>query len=99
MPFNSKNNKITVKGFLSSELIDVPNASYAITFNIKVPRPAETGKRVFYDEFMIYACDRRNVTNAKANLTVGVSVKITGELRVWHDGTYKICANDLQPIW
>lgn len=52
-----------------------------------------------YDEFMVYVCDNKNATNARANLTTGVSVKVTGELRIWHDGSYRICANDIQPIW
>ncbi|WP_178182326.1 hypothetical protein [uncultured Ruminococcus sp.] len=99
MAFNNKNNRITVKGFLSSELKEIPNASFALTFMIKVPRNSEKKKRVIYDEFTIYVCDIKNATLAKTNLTTGVSVKVTGELRVWHDGTYKICANDIQPIW
>ena len=80
MAFTNKNNKITVKGFLSSNITEVPNSSYALTF-------------------MINVCDNKNATNARANLTTGVSVKVTGELRIWHDGSYRICANDIQPIW
>uniref|UniRef100_UPI0039679187 hypothetical protein n=1 Tax=Ruminococcus sp. TaxID=41978 RepID=UPI0039679187 len=53
MAFNNKNNRITVKGFLSSELKEIPNASFALTFMIKVPRNSEKKKRVIYDEFTI----------------------------------------------
>lgn len=35
MAFTNKNNKITVKGFLSSNITEVPNSSYALTFMIK----------------------------------------------------------------
>ena len=99
MAFTNKNNKITVKGFLSSNITEVPNSIYALTFMIKVPRPAQQDRRIIYDEFMVYVCDNKNATNARANLTTGVSVKVTGELRIWHDGSYRICANDIQPIW
>lgn len=99
MPFNNKNNRITIKGFLSSELQPVENNDYSITFLVKVARPAASGKRTYYDEFCIYCADRQNVNNCKANLTKGMSVKIVGELRVWYDGTYKICASNVQPIW
>lgn len=98
MPFTSKNNKITVKGYLSSDLLPTEN-DYAITFKIKVARPAEAGKRPFYDEFSVYVADRQNVSNCRANLTQGMSVSVTGELRVWYDKTYKICANKITPIW
>ena len=47
MAFTNKNNKITVKGFLSSNITEVPNSSYALTFMIKVPRPAQQDRRLF----------------------------------------------------
>ena len=53
MAFTNKNNKITVKGFLSSNITEVPNSSYALTFMIKVPRPAQQDRRIIYDEFML----------------------------------------------
>lgn len=99
MPFNNKNNKITIKGFLSSDIQADESNSYAITFTVKTARPADSGGRVFYDEFTVYCSDRQNVNNCKANLTKGMSVKISGELRVWVDGTYKICVSTVQPIW
>lgn len=99
MPFNSKNNKITIKGFLSSDITEDEKNNYAITFTVKVARPADSGGRVFFDEFTVYCSDRQNVSNCKANLTKGMSVKISGELRVWNDGTYKICVSSVQPIW
>ena len=71
MAFTNKNNKITVKGFLSSNITEVPNSSYALTFMIKVPRPAQQDRRIIYDEFMVYVCDNKNATNARANLTTG----------------------------
>ena len=98
MAFTNKNNRIRVKGFLSSDLLPCDN-EYAISFKIKVARTAEPGKRPFYDEFEVYVCDRQNVGNCRANLTRGMSVEVIGEMRVWFDGAYKICANKISPIW
>ena len=98
MAFNNKNNRITVKGFLSTDIKPCENG-YAITFNLKVARPTEAGKRPFYDEFTIYVCDRQNVANCSANLTQGMSVSVKGELRKWYDNSYKICASEVAPIW
>ena len=97
MPQNIYNKNGGKKQWLSP--IKTTNSSYALTFMIKVPRPAQQDRRIIYDEFMVYVCDNKNATNARANLTTGVSVKVTGELRIWHDGSYRICANDIQPIW
>lgn len=99
MPFNRQNNRITIKGFLSSDIETDKTNSYAITFKVKVARPADSGGRVFYDEFTVYCSDRQNISNCTSNLVKGMSVKITGELRVWVDGTYKICVSTVQPIW
>lgn len=63
MAFTNKNNKITVKGFLSSNITEVPNSSYALTFMIKVPRPAQQDRRIIYDEFMVmYVTIRMQLT-------------------------------------
>lgn len=97
MAFSSKNNRITIKGYLTSNVEDYDD--YAITFNVKVMRPTEQGKRPFYDVFTVYVCDKQNVGNCRNNLVKGSSVSVTGELRVWVDGSYKICANKVSPIW
>lgn len=99
MAFTNKNNQITVKGIVFSDILPVENCSYAITFKVKVLRPTEVGKEQRYDVFDIYVNDRQNVNNVKNNLTRGLGVKVKGELRSWIDGSFKICAAKIEPIW
>lgn len=99
MPFNNKDNRITVRGIVYSNIDYVENNNYAITFQVKVMRPAEVGKEQRFDIFDVYACDRQNVNKVLNNLTRGLGVSVKGELRVWFDGTIKICANKIEPIW
>ena len=99
MVFNSKNNRIQLRGFLVSDVIPDPQNDFALTFELKVARPHEAGKREYYDVFTAYVADRQNVAMCRANLIKGMSVQVTGELRKWFDGSYKVCAGKLQPIW
>ncbi|WP_124098202.1 single-stranded DNA-binding protein [Ruminococcus sp. Marseille-P6503] len=99
MPFNSKDNRITVRGIVYSNIEPVENNNYAITFKVKIMRPAEVGKEQRFDIFDVYVCDRQNVNNVLNNLTRGLGVSVKGELRTWFDGTFKICANKIEPIW
>lgn len=99
MPFANKNNRITVKGFLTTDIMPDKSNDFAITFDLKVARPHEAGKKEYYDVFTIYVADRQNIANCQANLVKGMSVSVTGELRKWFDGTYKICVNKINPIW
>ena len=99
MAFYNKNNKITLKGFLVTDIVSDEQNDFALIFDMKVARPHEAGKREYYDVFTIYVADRQNVAMCRANLIKGMSVQVVGELRKWFDGSYRVCVNKLQPIW
>lgn len=99
MAFNNKDNRITVKGIMYSNVELAGNSNFAITFKVKVMRQAEVGKEQKFDIFDVYVADKQNINNVNNNLTRGLGVCVKGELRVWFDGTLKICANKIEPIW
>lgn len=99
MAFTSKSNRITLKGYLSTDIVSSPDNDYAIEFTLRVARPHVAGKKSHYDDFTVYISDRQNVNTARSNLQRGMSVSVTGEMRLWFDKTYKVCVSKIQPIW
>ena len=92
-------NRCTLKGYVISELKKVEKNDNAIEFTVKVPRPHEVSKSLYYDKIDCYVCDRQNVSICKNNLFKGIGVEIKGELRQWFDGTFKVLVHDVKPVY
>lgn len=96
---NNKANTCKITGIVSSDITNIPNQKYGLTFKIKVYRPAEVGKIQHYDELEVVAYDSQNTQIITNNLTRGIGCCVHGEVRVWYDKTVKILARKIDPIY
>lgn len=96
---NNKANTCKLTGIVNSDIVQLPNQKYGLTFKLKVFRPAEVGKPQHYDELEIVAYDRQSIQVITNNLTRGMSCCVHGEVRAWYDKTVKILAKKIDPIY
>ena len=97
--FNSKNNRCKLIGFLVSDITQSKDYENVIEFKLRVNRPLVSNKPQYYDEFIIYVSDRQNVSICKECLKRGRGAEVKGEMRSWFDGTIRLCASEIKPIY
>ena len=84
-----KANTCKLIGIICSEITQIPNQSYGLTFKLRVYRPAEVGKQQHYDEFEIVAYGIQNTQMINNNLAHGMCCCVHGEIRQWYDKSIK----------
>lgn len=95
MKFNNSNNRITIRGVVTS---DISESSNSISFDIKVIRPS-SGVKQAYDIFTVYINDIEKIRNCKANVVKGVALQVKGEMRKFYDDKWRLCVDTIAPIW
>lgn len=97
--YNIKTNTCKLTGIVSSDIEQLPNQKFGLTFTLRVFRPAEVGKPQHYDELEIVAYDRQSTQIICNNLTRGIGCCVHGEVRQWYGGNVKILAKKIDPIY
>ena len=93
MSFNNQLNRVSLTGYISSELIS--NNSYSIEFLISVKRKGKPGEKTFTDTFSVYVSKPDTIAFCKAQLKQNMPVQVKGELRNWVDKSVKICCDEI----
>lgn len=94
MAFNNIANKVSLKGYVSS---DVEQATeYAVEFNITVPRKAAPGEKRFFDVFTVYVNNPIVCSFCQEHLKKSITITVKGEIRKFYNGDIKICSDDIQ---
>lgn len=93
MAFNNPQNRVTLKGFVKSEMKDV--TAYSIEFDISVPRKPAQGERQMTDLLSVYANKSSVIDFCKSHLKLNTPVIVKGEIRRFYNGKIHICSDDI----
>lgn len=93
MAFNNMGNKVTLKGYVSSEISQV--SDYAIEFSISVPRKTHQGECTYSDSLTVYVNDYDTCQFCKTHFFKSLSIVVKGEIRRFYNGDIKICSDSI----
>lgn len=93
MAFNNSQNRVTLKGFVKSEMKDITN--FSIEFDLSVPRKAASGERQMTDLLSIYVNKSSVIEFCKSHLKLNTPIIVKGEIRRFYNDKIYICSDDI----
>ena len=93
MAFNNSANRVTLKGWVASELVST--TPYSVEFTIAVPRKVAQGERNYPDFLTVYANKTDVCSFCKSYLKQNTPIVVRGEIRKFYGGDIKICSDDI----